>query len=114
MLPVVLPSGDVLLPDEAGHAELLAVALLGVFSTATAAVVYFRLISRAGPTFVAQLNYLIPLWAVLVGMLFLGETLQPSHLYALFLILCGILVTQLERTRPEPLQRPTSEARSWL
>jgi drug/metabolite transporter (DMT)-like permease len=35
---------------------------------------------------------------VLVGVLFLGEALKPSHLYALALILGGVLATQLERT----------------
>ena len=75
---------------------LLAVAALGTFSTAIAAVVYFRLIHSAGPSFVSQLNYLIPLWAVALGILFMGEQPQPNHLYALGLILGGILLTQLE------------------
>jgi drug/metabolite transporter (DMT)-like permease len=79
--------------------SLIAVALLGVFATAIATIVYFRLVKSAGPSFVSQLNYLIPLWAVGVGMLFLGEEPEPNHLYALGLILSGILVTQLERRR---------------
>jgi drug/metabolite transporter (DMT)-like permease len=65
---------------------------LGVFSTATAAVVYFRLIASAGPSFAAQLNYLIPPWAVAMGVLFLGESPQPNHLYGLGLILAGVLI----------------------
>ena len=75
---------------------LLAVTGLGVFSTAMAAVVYFRLITRAGPGFVSQLNYLIPVWAVVIGAVFLGEQPHMKHLYALALILGGILVTQLQ------------------
>ena len=75
---------------------LMAVAGLGVFSTAMAAVVYFRLIARTGPGFVSQLNYLIPIWAVAIGAIFLGEQPQMNHLYALALILGGILVTQLQ------------------
>jgi drug/metabolite transporter (DMT)-like permease len=62
-------------------------------------------VKSAGPSFVSQLNYLIPLWAVGVGMLFLGEEPEPNHLYALGLILCGILVTQLER-RGTPSANP--------
>jgi drug/metabolite transporter (DMT)-like permease len=75
---------------------LAAVAVLGAFSTALAAVLYFRLVKSAGPAFVSQLNYLIPLWAVLIGMLFLGESPQPKHLFALALILGGVLLAQLE------------------
>ncbi len=78
---------------------LMAIAGLGVFSTALAAVVYFRLVRRAGPGFISQLNYLIPVWAVLIGALFLGEQPQMNHLYALALILGGILVTQLQWIR---------------
>ena len=42
-------------------AQGAALAGLGIFSTATAAVVYLRLIASAGPAFTAQLNYLISL-----------------------------------------------------
>lgn len=79
--------------------DLIAVLALGVFSTAIASIVYFRLISSAGPAFVSQLNYLIPLWAVFVGVVFLGEQPQMNQLYALLLILCGITISQLDRNR---------------
>ncbi|CRI66721.1 putative Membrane protein [Thiocapsa sp. KS1] len=106
MVPVVVLTGDVAgdaavrVAPETPH--LIAVALLGVFATAIATIVYFKLVKSAGPSFVSQLNYLIPLWAVGVGMLFLGEEPEPNHLYALGLILCGILVTQLERRGAAP------------
>jgi drug/metabolite transporter (DMT)-like permease len=76
---------------------LASVLVLGVLSTALAAILYFRLIRSAGPAFVSQLNYLIPLWAVLIGVLFLGEHPQIKHLLALALILGGILIAQLDR-----------------
>jgi drug/metabolite transporter (DMT)-like permease len=84
------------------------VLFLGVFSTAAAMLVYFRLIQSAGPGFTSQLNYLIPLWAVAIGILFLGETQTVSHLVGLLLILCGILVARrsgrpaARGTRPDP------------
>lgn len=74
-------------------AGLLAVILLGMVSTALATIIYFHLVRSAGPSFLAQLNYLIPLWAVLVGVIFLGEQPELNHLYGLALILGGILVT---------------------
>lgn len=113
MLPMLFWTGE-LEPQAAPEApHLVAVTLLGVFSTAIASVVYFRLVKSAGPSFVSQLNYLIPLWAVGVGMLFLGEQPEGRHLYALGLILSGILVTQLERRRllarlRRRLKRPAS------
>jgi len=93
MLPFALDAGaDLALAATAG-AQWAAVAVLGVFSTATATVIYFRLIRTAGPTFTSQMNYLIPLWAVLIGVVFLGESPEPRHLYALGLILSGLLAT---------------------
>lgn len=80
----------------------LALLALGVFSTAIAAVIYFRLVKSAGPAFVSQLNYLIPLWAVVIGVLFLGEQPTPSQGYALVLILGGVYVSQ----RRSPAERP--------
>jgi drug/metabolite transporter (DMT)-like permease len=74
-----------------------AVLVLGVFCTALAAILYFRLVHSAGPAFVSQLNYLIPLWAVLVGILFLDERPELRHFLALALILTGVLLAQRER-----------------
>lgn len=110
MVPILFMTGDIAevgrLPVAPNTPHLIAVALLGVFATAIATFVYFKLVKSAGPSFVSQLNYLIPLWAVGVGMLFLGEEPEPNHLYALGLILCGILVTQLERRGAAPARDP--------
>ena len=100
---------------DAGAVELSALSLpvigallfLGVLSTALAMIVYFRLIQSAGPSFTSQLNYLIPLWAVLIGVVFLGEQPTLVHLLGLGLILGGILLTRREPRRlPTPTVRP--------
>ena len=67
-----------------------ALGFLGIASTAAATVVFFKLIDLAGPTFVSLINYLIPVWAVLVGAIFLGERPAWPALVALMLILGGI------------------------
>ena len=74
-----------------------AVLFLGLLSTALSLIIYFRLIQSAGPAFTAQLNYLIPLWAVGIGVLFLGEQPTLAHLGGLALILGGILLSRRER-----------------
>lgn len=101
ILPFLPNPGTI--PPTSGWVSYLALVALGVFSTAGAAVVYLGLVKRAGPAFVAQLNYLIPVWAVLLGVIFLGEQVQPRQIVALTLILGGILMTQLERRRQTPL-----------
>ncbi len=105
MLPWLLLPGGIPDPDLPSGSSLLAVLALGLFSTAWASVIYFGLIRSAGPAFVSQLNYLIPLWAVGIGVVFLGEEPRPSQLLALALILGGILFTRLER-RPRAVVDP--------
>ncbi len=79
-------------------AALVAVGLLGVVCTAIATVVYFRLVTLAGPTFVSLINYLIPLWAVVLGVLFMAERPDWSALAALVLILGGIALSNRARS----------------
>ncbi len=76
-----------------------AVVVLGVFSIALATVTYFKLLTLAGPTFVSLINYLIPLWAVAAGALFLGEEPRWTDLLALVLVLVGIAFTQMDHWR---------------
>ena len=75
----------------------LAIAWLGVVSTAVAIVVYFAIIASAGPTFLALTNYLIPIVAVVAGVVGLDEELAPRAIVALVVILSGIAVSQRQR-----------------
>jgi drug/metabolite transporter (DMT)-like permease len=76
---------------------LAAIGWLGVVSTAVATVVYFAIIASAGPTFLSLTNYLIPIVAVIVGVVALGEELSPRALVALVVILAGIAISQRQR-----------------
>ena len=49
------------------------IVLLGVLSTGLAYVLYFRLIADIGATSASAVNYVVPIAAVVVGVLFLGE-----------------------------------------
>jgi drug/metabolite transporter (DMT)-like permease len=67
---------------------------LGALSTGLATVVYFSLVARAGPTFLSLINYLIPVWAVVLGALALGERLPARAFAALALILAGVVLAR--------------------
>ena len=82
-----------------------AVGFLGLVSTALATVVFFKLIALAGPSFLSLINYLIPLWAVLIGMIFLAESPDWGALAALALILTGIALSETGgRASPRPIR----------
>jgi len=72
----------------------LALLALGALSTGLATVVYFSLVARAGPTFLSLINYLIPVWAVVLGSLALGERLPGRAFAALGLILGGVVLAR--------------------
>lgn len=67
----------------------LFVLVLGFVSTAFAYILYFRLISRVGPAKTVTVTYLIPLFGMLWGVIFLGESITLSMAAATAVILLG-------------------------
>ena len=67
---------------------------LGIFPTGVAAIIFFVLIQRAGPTFLSNINYLIPVVAYFIGALVLGELVVWHDMIALAAILFGIAVSR--------------------
>lgn len=67
--------------------SLLGLALL---STALAYILYFRILSLAGATNLALVTFLIPVSAILLGALVLGEQLAPQHFAGMGLIATGL------------------------
>jgi len=81
---------DIEMWSASGAGPVLALAVLGLLCTGYATVVYFQLIRRAGATFLSLINYLIPVWAVLVGTLALGERLPAVAWLAMLAVLAGV------------------------
>jgi drug/metabolite transporter (DMT)-like permease len=92
LLPIALPvEGPPNLPSLSG---LLAVGYLGLIPTALAFVIKVSVIRSAGPSFMTLTNYQVPVWSVLAGSLFMGETLPATLFIALALILLGVAIIQ--------------------
>ena len=70
---------------------------IGVGPTGIATILYYRLISSAGPTFMSYVNYLSPGVAVLLGVALLGEDLGVNAYAGLVLILFGLALSQWRR-----------------
>jgi drug/metabolite transporter (DMT)-like permease len=71
-------------------ASLAALAALGALSTALAYLLYFRLLRRVGPTNLALVTFLLPIVALALGAVFLGEHVEMRDLAGLALILLGL------------------------
>ncbi len=78
---------------------LLGVLYLGLFPTALATFLLVYVIQSAGPSFMSLVNYQVPVWAILIGMVVLDEQLPPQFIGALALILAGLAVSQARLAR---------------
>lgn len=69
-----------------------AVLALALLSTALAYILYFRLIENLGSTRALTVTYLIPLFAMFWGALFLKEAITPAMVLGCSLILLGVAI----------------------
>jgi drug/metabolite transporter (DMT)-like permease len=89
-----------------GRAWLAALAL-AVLCTALAYILFFRLVARVGGPRSLVVTYLIPVFAVLWGALFLHETLTPAMVLGCGVILLGTaLTTGVPGRARTPVQAP--------
>jgi drug/metabolite transporter (DMT)-like permease len=90
LLPVVLVADQpwtLPVPHAATWGAMLGIAAL---STALAYVLYFRLLASAGATNLLLVTFLIPVSAIVLGSLVLGETLQAKHFAGMLCIGLGL------------------------
>lgn len=69
-----------------GLSAWLALLAVGVVSSGVAYILFFRLIANAGPTRALSVTYVVPVFAVLYGLVFLGERVTP------WMLVCGAVI----------------------
>jgi drug/metabolite transporter (DMT)-like permease len=79
-LLLVLPAVTHMPQQSPSAAAWMAVVLLAFFCTAVAYVLYFRIIERAGPARAVAVTFLIPVFGVAYGGLFLSEVITRNML----------------------------------
>jgi drug/metabolite transporter (DMT)-like permease len=89
-----------------GTKAWLSILALGVLCTGVAYILYFRLIEQAGPAKALAVTFLVPVFAVLYGVLFLGETVTGWMLLCGAVILCG---TALSTGIVKPGRQPEAD-----
>ena len=70
--------------------SLLALTHLGFVSTGMAFLMRYYIILRAGAVFLSYVAFIIPMFGILFGILFLGETISVNTMGAVVLILSGV------------------------
>jgi len=64
---------------------------LAAISTSLAYIIYFRVLATAGPTNLLLVTFLIPLSAIFLGVMFLGERLEWNAFVGMGLIFIGLI-----------------------
>ncbi|MCZ8183326.1 MAG: DMT family transporter [Beijerinckiaceae bacterium] len=95
-LALVGPSGYAPLTQHA--APVLA---LGILCTAVPIVIFMYILRAAGPTKAALTGYIMPVWAVTLSALLLGEAIGLREAMAGIIILAGVAIVTRSRTRED-------------
>jgi drug/metabolite transporter (DMT)-like permease len=77
---------------QASAPTLMAVLALAALSTSIAYLIFFRIIARAGPSFVVLVTMLVPVSAIALGTLFLGEKLEFYEIAGALMIGLALVV----------------------
>ena len=87
---ILLPFGIGDFPSQTPSGEaILAVVVLGLVCSATAFLVFFRLIAEVGPSRATVITYVNPVVALALGVAVLGESITAGAVAGLLLILAG-------------------------
>ncbi|RBM13561.1 EamA family transporter [Prauserella sp. PE36] len=95
-LLLALPAGG-LSPIHLDGTALIAIAVLGVFSTGVAFALNYRLIATEGGVATSTVGYLLPVVSVLLGTVFLDEQLNARVIVGMVVVLVGVALTRVRR-----------------
>ncbi len=73
-----------------GMVPLISILAMGIFSTALAYILFFQILSSAGATNLMLVTFLIPVSAIILGVVVLGEALKAQHLVGMVFIGLGL------------------------
>lgn len=97
MVPVALAVEGV--PADFPVGPTTALVILALIPTALAGFLRVTVIRSAGPSFMSTVSFQVPVWAVVLGIVFLGEPVSSNLFLALTLILSGMLISQWHALR---------------
>jgi drug/metabolite transporter (DMT)-like permease len=90
LVPVVVLIDPPAMHEPPGLNTILALLGIGVFSTAFAYILYFKILALAGATNLLLVTFLIPVSALVLCALFLDEAVAPIQLVGMALIGAGL------------------------
>ncbi|MFF3095339.1 DMT family transporter [Streptomyces cyaneofuscatus] len=97
-------------PHWGGKGPMAAMVVLGAVGTGLAYMWNLSVIRAVGSTVASTVAYLTPLWAAIVGVFFLNESLGWNTVVGALLIVSGVLLTRTTPSRPVAGNKPGAGA----
>jgi len=94
-------------PNALSRDGFFALLYLGVLPTGVAQILLVQVTREAGPGFFGLVNYMVPVWSVILGAVFLAEAVPPRLFLAMAMILAGVAISQWGALRRLFAGRPT-------
>jgi drug/metabolite transporter (DMT)-like permease len=93
---VIVPVAMVVegVPKSLSLKGFLALVYLGILPTGVAQLLLVQVTREAGPGFFSLVNYMVPVWSVILGALLLSEAVPPQLFLAMAMILAGVAISQ--------------------
>ncbi len=110
-LPFVVPFGLIGLPSSTfSWPSLTASVAVGVLGTGLAFVLMGNLVGRVGPTRATFITYVIPVVALILGVIFRDEVVSPIAVVGIVLVIFGAgLASRRESTNVKAVPAPASQ-----
>ena len=87
--------------------SVAAIAVLGVIGTGFAYVLNYQIITSEGATIASTVTYLLPVIAIVLGVLVLSENITVTTLVGIALVLAGVALTRRQTGSSEHQRRST-------
>jgi drug/metabolite transporter (DMT)-like permease len=93
--------------------SVAALAALGVVCTGLSFVLYFRVVATIGSVGASTVSYVIPVFGLLFGVIFLGESIHPGTVAGMALIAAGVAAVMYPQLFESLRARTVTWHRSW-
>ncbi len=90
---LAIPAG---IPKEGfSSGVLIALFALTIFSTGLSDILYLKVIKLSGPSMIAKVNFIVPVFALIFGIIFLDEDFSWRSVAAMMIIITGLLIARV-------------------
>ena len=79
--------------------SIISVIYLGIFATGFAWLLRFKILKNNGLVFQSQVAYLIPIFGIILGYIFLKEVITPKVILAVIAVIVGIYLVKKSNTK---------------